>query len=264
MENTIQSIFAGLKTSLKIGKKKFQFDLLDGIDISVSVARKDGVSAFNIPNAKYYDYQDGAFVGSMERGAPCNLESITFTPHGNGTHTECIGHIVEDQYFVNEQIQVSWLTASLQSASPSPIGPSDLQIEEKDIDWDILGLPEVNALIIRTLPNSIDKKKFQCSGTNPPFLSSELTGKLASHGIDHLLVDLPSIDKEEDQGVLAAHNAFWNTGGALRLSASITEFIFVPSDLEDGLYALDLNVARFQSDAAPSRPTIFGLKEAND
>ena len=57
-----------------------------------------------------------------------------------------------------------------------------------------------------------------------------------SKEIKHLLIDLPSVDKEKDDGLLLAHHAFWNTLGELRLDATITEFIYVPNYVEDGTY----------------------------
>jgi hypothetical protein len=33
---------------------------------------------------------------------------------------------------------------------------------------------------------------------------------LHESGIQHLLIDLPSVDKEKDEGKLLAHKAFWN------------------------------------------------------
>ncbi|MCH2217623.1 MAG: cyclase family protein, partial [Flavobacteriales bacterium] len=79
--------------------------------------------------------------------------------------------------------------------------------------------------------------------------------------IKHLLIDLPSVDKEKDDGLLLAHHGFWNTLGELRLDATITEFIYVPNSVEDGTYFLNLMVAPFENDASPSRPVLFTIKE---
>ncbi len=78
-------------------------------------------------------------------------------------------------------------------------------------------------------------------------------------GIKHLLIDQPSVDKEEDGGALAAHKAFWNIPKNPELHATITELIFVPDEVEDGLYLLNLQVAPMENDAAPSRPVLFQL-----
>ena len=80
---------------------------------------------------------------------------------------------------------------------------------------------------------------------------------LVDKGVEHLLVDLPSVDKERDGGVLAAHRAFWNFDGKMRKRATITEFVYVSNKIEDGTYFLNLQVAPFENDASPSRPVLY-------
>ena len=82
---------------------------------------------------------------------------------------------------------------------------------------------------------------------------------LREKGINHLLIDLPSVDKEKDQGKLLSHNAFWNTMGKLRLDATITEFIYVPNTINDGTYFLNLMVAPMENDASPSKPVLYKI-----
>ena len=69
---------------------------------------------------------------------------------------------------------------------------------------------------------------------------------LREKGVKHLLIDLPSVDKEKDEGKLLSHHAFWNTSGKVRLDATITEFIYVPNTIKDGLYFLNLMVAAYR------------------
>lgn len=64
------------------------------------------------------------------------------------------------------------------------------------------------ALVIRTLPNVLDKKNQNYSHTNPPYLAEEAATYIREIGIQHLLIDLPSVDREEDEGKLLAHKAF--------------------------------------------------------
>ena len=40
----------------------------------------------------------GDFVGSTASGGPVNFFNIRVNPHGNGTHTECVGHIAREPY----------------------------------------------------------------------------------------------------------------------------------------------------------------------
>jgi hypothetical protein len=44
------------------------------------------------------------------------------------------------------------------------------------------------------------------------------------------------------------------------MDCTITELAFVPDDVKDGLYLLNLQVAPFDNDAAPSRPLLFRLE----
>jgi kynurenine formamidase len=97
------------------------------------------------------------------------------------------------------------------------------------------------------------------SNTNPPYLLEEAAIYLREKGIKHLLVDLPSVDKEKDGGELVAHNAFWNTSGEIRMDATITEFIYVSNKVNDGEYLLNLMIAPFENDATPSKPILYEI-----
>lgn len=124
----------------------------------------------------------------------------------------------------------------------------------------VLGNKKREALVIRTLPNLSEKKSKQYSHSNPPYLSEAAALFLSQKGIEHLLVDLPSVDKEKDEGALAAHHAFWNTSGKIRMQATITEFIYVPNAIKDGTYFLNLMIAPFENDASPSKPVLYAIE----
>ena len=80
-------------------------------------------------------------------------------------------------------------------------------------------------------------------------------------GVEHLLIDLPSVDKEKDGGMLVSHRAFWDFKGKIRANATITELIYVNNRIIDGTYLLNLQVAPFENDASPSRPLLFKIEE---
>ena len=80
-------------------------------------------------------------------------------------------------------------------------------------------------------------------------------------GIYHLLIDLPSIDREEDDGLLVAHRAFWDYPNQIDLKRTITELIFVPDYIKDGFYLLNLSPANINNDASPSRPVLYKLSK---
>lgn len=58
------------------------------------------------------------------------------------------------------------------------------------------------------MPNSKSKLKKQYSNTNPPYILEDAMEYIRNLGVDHLLIDLPSVDKEKDGGQLVAHKAF--------------------------------------------------------
>ncbi len=78
-----------------------------------------------------------------------------------------------------------------------------------------------------------------------------------------MLIDLPSVDKEVDEGKLLAHKAFWNVKNVnevnanARFNCTITELVFIDSEVADGLYILNLQIASFENDASPSKPVIY-------
>jgi len=77
---------------------------------------------------------------------------------------------------------------------------------------------------------------------------------------------MPSIDRLFDDGKLLNHRVFWNvepdsqnTHTDTHIYNSITELIFVPDEVEDGEYLLNLQIAPFESDCAPSRPILLRI-----
>ena len=115
------------------------------------------------------------------------------------------------------------------------------------------------SIIIRTLPNSSDKKTMQYSYSNPPYMEEEAAFLLKELNIKHLLIDLPSVDREEDGGKLLAHHAFCDYPKNTRLDCSITELIYLSDEVLDGEYLLNLSFAPFENDASPSRPTLYKM-----
>lgn len=197
----------------------------------------------------------GDFVGSVAEGGTVNYTRLSLTPHGNGTHTECLGHITANPHHTLDRcLNRFWFSAYLISVQPEIQGEDQVLKLEPFLPL----LAGAEALVIRTLPNEADKALRDWSGSNPPYLRGGDALRLASMGIEHILVDLPSVDKEIDGGALAFHRNFWRTETAQpRLSATITELIFVPDTLADGPYDLNLMVPHWRTDAAPSRPVLF-------
>lgn len=228
------------------------FDLAAPIDLSIPITVDQPVQAFFLPKATFEPFRAGTFVGSVEEGGPVRCDIVTLAPHGNGTHTECVGHIAGRGYSLVRALQQQIFPARLVTVEISPRGCVERSMLEQS--WDTWG---EQALILRTLPNPVSKRTAMWSGGNPPYVHPDAMHLIVERGVEHLLVDLPSVDPEEDAGALTAHRIYWNYPAAPRTSATITELIYVDATIADGRYLVDVNAAPFDGDAAPSRPMIY-------
>ncbi len=239
----------------------FFADLSKPTDLSIRLREGlDNVNCFWAPPAEYSPVVAGDFIGSTARGGPVNFFNIRVNPHGNGTHTECVGHIARERYVLPECLNAHHFWTKLVSVYPRPTDEGDRVIFRDQLEA-LLAENEAEALVLRTLPNDDLKQRRQYSGSNPPYLHHEAARYLVACGIQHLLLDLPSVDREEDGGRLLAHRAFWQYPEAVRQAATITELIFVPNAVKDGFYLLNLQTASFDLDASPSKPVLFAVRQ---
>ncbi|MBD0723946.1 metal-dependent hydrolase [Flavobacterium sp. L1I52] len=247
----------------------FEVDLSKPIDISIPLTNTDANPiAWYLSKPEIKPVVFGNWTGSVQSGASTNFNTIVFNPHAHGTHTECLGHITKDFYSINQCLKQFFFLAELISVQPEQ-QREDLVITLENITTALdvtleSGLVK-EALIIRTLPNLEMKKHQNYSNTNPPFLSEEAAIFIRESGIQHLLIDLPSVDKEQDEGNLLAHKAFWNVKNVSNLNtdarrnATITEMIYVPDEVPDGNYLLNLQIVSFENDASPSKPVLYKI-----
>jgi len=182
-------------------------DLSKPLDISIPLQGSN-----KNPTAWYMDpptieaFVTDDWVGSVKKGGSVNFNTIWFNPHAHGTHTECVGHISKEFYSVNKTLKRFFFLAEVISVTPKKKG-KDAIILALEIKKLLKGkTPE--ALIIRTLPNTSSKKTKKYSNTNWPYLEEAAANFLRELGVLHLLIDLPSVDKEKDDGKLLAHKAF--------------------------------------------------------
>ena len=249
--------------NISVKNKNYKIDLSKPIDISIPLhAGNKNVNAFHIPAVVIEPFRIGDFIGAVNKGGSCNVNNIAFNPHGNGTHTECVGHISRKFISLNQCLTEFFFIAKLITVKPEKQG-DDLVITRSQIEKCFSpdsGLPTPDSLIIRTLPNSQSKLTRKYSGTNPAYLDKDAALWIREKGIQHLLLDLPSVDKEMDDGKLSAHHAFWNYPKKTRMNATITEMVYVPDKVKDGNYLLNLMIASFENDASPSKPVLYSLK----
>jgi arylformamidase len=273
-----------MQALLDYGALRVAADLSDALSIAVPLDF-DGPqpNAFDLPKATARAVRQGGFVGDTRSGGSVNCESLSLVPHGNGTHTECLGHVTDERISVAEVLHGGlWLaalvsvtplgaTATDESTAPPPRAGDRLVTAGALVAaLDGLHLPDparaaLGALIVRTLPNTSDKiSRTHGLEPSPAYFSAEAARFVVGAGIRHLVTDLPSLDRSNDEGFMTAHRTFWqlppgsrDAGPDARRACTVTELAYVAPMIRDGLYVLDLQVPAFLTDAVPSRPLLY-------
>ena len=251
-----------MKATIHYKDQNYNIDLSKPLDISIPLTNTaENPIAWYLNKPVIEHVKMGEWIGQVKYGSSTNFNNIAFNPHGHGTHTECLGHITREFYSINQSLKEFFFLAQVITITPEIHGENSIitktQIQE------LLGKPE--ALIIRTSPNEELKLHRNYSNTNPPYLSEEAARFIRECEIKHLLIDLPSVDREQDEGKLLAHRAFWNVkdienlNSDARLHCTITELIFVDNHILDGDYILNLQIASFENDASPSKPILYAI-----
>jgi arylformamidase len=244
------------------------------IDVSIPLGfNGPQPNAYGVEPAKAEPVRAGSLVGDTRQGGSVNFERYTFIPHCSGTHTECVGHITHERISIRDCLQDILIPAVLISVTPEfadqepLITRSALETSINAVNSDF---EEPGALIIRTLPND-PAKLTRRYGTDdagsvriPPYFAADAIRFIIERGFKHLLVDLPSIDRLYDDGALINHRLFWSVdegsfevNSETRMDSTITELIYVPEEVADGRFTLNLQIAPFDSDCSPSRPILL-------
>jgi len=229
---------------------------------------------FGAPPATTTPFVAGAFNGEVARGASCNCRAVHLVPHCNGTHTESVAHLTVESLRLTDLVPLEPLPAvvvsvrpvaaqqSGETADPPPL-PGDRLVTATQIDrgWPAAwpaDLPSPRVLVLRTGVHDGDDVA--------PYLSLEAARRIVERGIDHVVVELPSVDRAEDEGRLAGHRILFGLPpGSTRLAdaarphATVTELAQVPATCPDGPCAVQLQLTPWTGDAVPSRPVLFPL-----
>lgn len=260
--------------------KNFSADLSQGVSIAIPLDF-DGEqpSHFGAEVASRDPMKVGNFVGRTNQGGSCNVDWLRINPHCNGTHTETVGHIVNESVPVGGKVVGGFCFALLVTVEPElatqnsdetycpPLAKNDSIVTRAILETasESLDLASADCLIVRTLPNFGSKLSAVYNERNvPAFFTAEAMQFIFDHRIKHLVVDLPSIDRMHDDGLLSNHHVFWNVPQGTRemtettsTDRTITEMVYVHDRLSDGAYLLNLQIPAFCCDAAPSRPILF-------
>jgi arylformamidase len=243
--------------------QNYRANLNQPLDISIPLREgSETVNCFYAPPVQMEPVRAGSFIGSTALGGPVNFYNVRLNPHGNGTHTECVGHIAKESFSLNKCLTKFHFIAKLHSVLPQRMPDGDRVITREQLEG-ALEKGEAEAFILRTLPNTPDKCTRHYSGINPPYMAADAMQWLVEQGVEHLLIDLPSVDREEDGGVLAAHHIFWKYPEAIRQGATISELIFINNFIPDGLYLLNIQITALELDASPSKPVLYALEKSD-
>ncbi len=276
-----------LKT--RINNKTYAVDLSSCQSIAIPLNFKgEQPNHFDAPAASSIPLTIGNFIGDTLQNSSCNCEQITLVPHCVGTHTESIGHVLNSKNALTDCLDNKLKAATLISVTPCAGNLSneryqpdpsqtDQMITKKELQQKLGPYSQLKnneflqSLIIRTLPNA-EAKQFLKYGTKcqPPFLSNDAMEFIFSVGVEHLLVDIPSVDRIYDDGLLSNHRIFWNIEPdgkthqpRYHQHKTITEMIFVPQLILDGHYLLDIQHPLWKTDAVPSNPILYPVTEIN-
>ena len=294
-ENPLPAVIA----RIHIDGREWQADLGAGRSIAIPLHfHGPQPNSYDVPPATAEAYEDGGFIGDTRRGGSCNFDRISFIPHCNGTHTECVGHITDERLSVEGLLAPGLLAATLISVE-TPRATESEEMYDPGVNEDdrfitaacirdalqSQGLPIsaaangtharrgplhpfLEALVIRTLPNGTAKRSRRYMRQPAAFFSIDAMRLVRALGVRHLLVDVPSLDRAFDEGKMVAHHIYWDVAfGSHEIETgqpsprSVTEMIFVPDDVADGPWLLDIQIAPFSADAAPSRPVLFPVTE---
>ena len=272
-----------MNARIDVGNREVRIDLSEPISLAIDLdfsARQP--RHFGAPAASAHPFSVPGFSGSVLSGASCNCQILSLIPHCNGTHTESVGHLTQeriDTYQLTPRGLLPTLVLTVEPAGAATTGEStqpaphstDLLVTRRALEsaWPARLPFDPGALAIRTLPNTPDKRQRDYSDLTPPYLSRECAAFLVERHIEHLVVDLPSIDRAHDEGLLTAHRIFFGLppgsvtlAQAARPRATITELAYIPDTVTDGAYLMELQVPALGGDAVPSRPLLYALLQA--
>lgn len=267
-----------MRLEVVLDGQRYRADLDRPKDLSRPVRPGEESLAFSLPGPREAPVHLGSFVGDVREGGSVNCTALQLHPHGDGTHTECVGHVLEERVFVAELLPPALMPCLVVTAAPTRLeeageayegthAPNDLVITARVLKAALSALesaPRPAAVVVRT---GSGVERF--GGTNPPYFTPDAISALTARGTAHVLTDLPSLDREDDGGALCSHRRLWGLRPGQRAlfgqapsRRTVTELCQIPNHMPDGSYLLSLQVPAVFSDAAPSRPVLYALERA--
>jgi len=258
-----------MEVHIKYNNKSYMIDLSMGQCISIPYNYNgEQPNFYNADAGTSEPMIQGNFVGNISNNKGCKVSIIKQNIHCSGTHTECVGHILDKNIFIHEILDQKYHFTKLLTLQPinakltkenyhCKLADSDFLITKKMI---IDKVPDnCTGLVIRTIPNDKSKKRINYSSKNTSFFTSDAIEYINNLGIKHLVVDMPTIDRYDDGGILGNHHLFFEK--IEPYNKTITELAFINNRIKDGLYFMSINIPPMMLDAAPSRVFLFKIME---
>jgi kynurenine formamidase len=258
-----------MELSISKDHKTYQIDLTSTVCLAIPYDyRGSQPNFYDASLGKAVPFQQHNFIGEVKNNKGCNVMIINQNIHCTGTHTECAGHILEKDIYINDVLSPGFVHSELISVTPTNwseteesyhgnVNDNDMVITKKDLEEKLPHSRE--GLAIRTLPNTKEKLTQKYKASNTAFFTTNAITFLNDLGVKHLVVDLPSIDRTNDNGMLGNHHRYFEVKPPFK--KTITEFAFIPDSLDDGSYFMVIEIPAMQLDAAPSRPFLFKFEE---
>ena len=245
---------------IKYNSKEYFISSKNAVDLSIQNNFSGNAPIFyNASQPRNEPLISKNFIGDVKQGGSCNVPVVSLNIHCTGTHTECVGHINNSNVSIVDICPVGLIPALLITVEPELTSETNesyharwdgelvitKQLIQKKVDQ------SHSALIIRTIPNDKSKISRNYDKMTAPFFTHQAIDYIASAGVEHLLVDLPSVDKADDEGKLGNHKRFFKYG------KTISELLFINDSIDDGFGFLQIQIPNWALDAVPSRPIFY-------
>jgi arylformamidase len=160
-----------MEVSVGLDDKTISIQLGKYFDLSVPVSiQEEQIQAFYLPKAEFVPVKVGTFVGLLikkickisagdtREGGSVNCEVIKFCPHGNGTHTECIGHITKNRIKVHDVMKnqpfmnLAWVI----SVTPVEIGTTEDKYPPKHETTDMISFLSFKPIFLNQITSFLN------------------------------------------------------------------------------------------------------------
>ena len=238
------------------------------------------VNAFHLPRIRSRTLEsEGQFIGDVKRGGSCNVDLLSYVPHGL-THIETSAHILspDSNPPTIKDIPPGHLCGIVYLIDLTRLGTEPGgQIPGKEIEIKLRqNTIPISMLALKTRA-SLLPFDYDFSGKDFLSLSPEAAKEIHDYTfsgsgsfslqqrINCLLLDLPSIDAEADGGKLQAHRNFFGLGGTGHSGEDCEKRALVElawfSNLNEGYYYGMITPPSFQTHAVSTGIVFRPLEE---